>query len=312
MFASPSRLIGLGLVILAHVLGVSAAEKNVYLKEHYPASGKLGLRVDWGLLTRHGMSVRKEKTYEWAFSSRLRFSGSLKDVSNETIAGITVQAFRDMIENLRLYQTDGWNNLDKPPSITPGVMTVLVYDNEMIIGSSQRGPHGLSFIDIPAEVERDENGKVKDPDQVSEVYTDLMDCEAEYSRITGIKTPNSINHINSRHCGEVLVLHHWKRIFKGKDIANTENPRIFSVTKVNNPATKTWEIVPLDPCGKLPEGGMAETRDNKHGCMLFVTYRNPAVLIIPLATVPEQNVDVASLTGELPTRLELDSCIKRP
>lgn len=218
------------LFVLFLLLSLSQILDAANLNTKKDPQGQLAVRLDYELATRRSSSKGRapsEKGHSWIWSSHLKFQDSVTSITPGQLKKMAIDAHAEMQADMAQY------NVDEPADVLPGVMTIMAYDNEIILASSQKG--SSVFVD----------GLKNSP-----VKYQLQECRAAFS----IKNPTASNeakeHKNSRKCGELQALHHYfsldEHALEDADNTNARDPHI-RITSVFARHGETANIIPA--CG---------------------------------------------------------------
>lgn len=169
--------------------------------------------------------------YRWLFSTYLVFKESVENVSPAQLQQMAIDAHAEMQQDITQYDPELDEN-GKPVSL-PTVMTILAFDNKIILSSSQKGASG--FINSL-------------PDSPVKESIDI--CQAAFaSGAYDSKRPppagQTPDHMFSRKCGEVYAFHQYYQM--GNEDMKTREPK----ARVLAVGTGQWRRPAryMDPCG---------------------------------------------------------------
>ncbi|KAF5019290.1 hypothetical protein F66182_8708 [Fusarium sp. NRRL 66182] len=200
-------------------------------------AGELQVRLDWRL-------ARTSETQEaariaWVFSTHITFNKPVRDIPETQLAGLTKKAYLEMETDIKQYGVKVKNNGAIPAM--PGVMTLLAFDNEIILSSSIKGSNIITgFTDTP-------------------LWERLNRCDDIYQHYVDPEDTNG--HKNKRSCGEVMALYLYLRKYPNRSMEelSQRDPKVI-MTTVTKPARE--DIMIIKPCG--------QDEEDKHGCDLLV------------------------------------------
>lgn len=200
------------LLAFSHVLDASN------LNEKLEPKGQLGVRLDYELATLR--TSQKDSNHNWMWSSHLTFNEEVKTITAGQLTKIAVDAYKEMEADFMRY------DISDDFTLLPGVMSILAFDKEIILASSQKGL-----------------GALIDRYQESAVYKDLELCKIIW-RDYG--TGTEIEHDHKGKCGEVMTLHQYYRTHPETPLYDlTDRARATTVRKLRN-----GNYAPMLPCGR--------------------------------------------------------------
>ncbi|KAK4078065.1 hypothetical protein Purlil1_12086 [Purpureocillium lilacinum] len=202
------------------------------LTNERPGEGPLGVSLDYALATQGpGVVARpdvRRRTFPiTVFSSYIKFKEDVSQITNGQLVQIALDGYEEMERNAHeQYKAERQKDI-------PGVMTVLAYGNEIILGSSQKGGTSFTY----------DYG-------MNPVHKSLRECMG------------TTKHRTSGKCGEQLVAHMYYRVnpegAPGSIALPERNARAITVGLVESDTP-----VAMNPCGK--EGSL--------GCKTFVSHQ---------------------------------------
>lgn len=197
---------------------LNAANFNV---QHEP-KGPLKIRLDYELASRDQRQY--EGAHQWVFSTHLTFKNDVEDVTPGQLRKLAEDAYKEMEVDILQYDPK-LDKKKKKPVMQPGVMTILAFEKEIYLSSSQKGQS--AYID---EVE----------DSIFKEQLEL--CKIIWAEF-GVN-PDSPDHKNGRKCGEVMVFHQFSRVHRRRKLTDISPlARAATVHVLNG----KLEIIP--PCG---------------------------------------------------------------
>ncbi|KAF4982275.1 hypothetical protein FZEAL_2061 [Fusarium zealandicum] len=140
------------------------------LETKLPAQGALKVRLDYGLATQ--ATSPRETQHRWVYSSYLVFNEPVSSITDGQLRMIAQTAHKEML------------------NMAPSVMTIMAFDNKIILSSSQKGRSEFinSWPDSPVKLSLDR-------------------CSSLWRERVNADSNNSANseqyHKNSAKCGEV-------------------------------------------------------------------------------------------------------------
>ncbi|CZR38197.1 hypothetical protein FPRO06_07231 [Fusarium proliferatum] len=214
------------------------------LETKHPPKGLLKVRLDYGLATQPVRGEDEEGSHRWVWSSYLEFKDPVSSITDSQIRMMAQNAHKEMEIDMMQYDPE---DQDGQFAILPTVMTILAFDNKIILASSQRGRSG--FI----------NEWPQSPVKLS------LDRCSVFWRERALANPDYSNpyswHRNKAKCGEVNAFHLYY-MTNDQPIPDL-NPKM-RVTSVRKQG-KNYVIVP--PCGQNKNGVDSKT---EWGCNLLV------------------------------------------
>ncbi|KAH6680100.1 hypothetical protein F5X68DRAFT_234617 [Plectosphaerella plurivora] len=251
------------------------------LRNRKAPQGALGVRLDHHF----ALNNRKNKQeadyrYRWLFSTYLVFKESVENVSPAQLQQMAIDAHAEMQEDILQYNPEFDEN-GKPVNL-PTVITILAFDNKIILSSSQRGASG--FI----------NGL---PDSPVKEALDI--CQAAFaSGAYASKRPppagQTPDHRFSRKCGEIFAFHQYYQM--GNEDMTTREPkaRVLAVGNVEWRRAAQY----MDPCGTNIK--------TKWGCDITV----PEVGAVVLGNEGTAPYDLNEIAGGIDGIGQIQSCRK--
>lgn len=180
-----------------------------------PPKGKLGMSLDYQL-AKEDEDARRA-IYVW--STHLVFNGNVQSIRDGQLITLLWDARDEFVEDAQQYEFG--------PKRWPGAITILAFDNEIIISSSQKGPSfTYKYSQTP----------------VKEL---LAQCSAIWQQ--GAAGREEKQHRSQGSCGEIMTAHQYyltRQNQQGPPL-HTQNAR--TVTLFHNPFTKITDLIP--PCG---------------------------------------------------------------
>ena len=169
-------LVFLLLFLFGHVLEAANLERRL------PPQGELRVRLDYTLATHETAS--EEALHRWVWSSYIVFNGPVSSITKGQLRSIAQDAHAEMIADMGQYKPR------KKGVVRPSVMTIVAFDNKIILSSSQKGWSGFlnDWPDSPVNLALD---------RCSSVWRDRANTDPE---VTG--NPDLL-HRNQAKCGEV-------------------------------------------------------------------------------------------------------------
>ncbi|KAH7323234.1 hypothetical protein B0I35DRAFT_477113 [Stachybotrys elegans] len=224
-----SRHINLACLIFLLFVAFSSVLEAANLATRKEPRGELGVRLDHHFAV-NGRNKKQgpDRAFRWLFSTYIVFKESVADIEPAQLQQIAIDAHQEMRDDIAQYAVD----VDKEDQgVLPTVMTILAFDNQIILSSSQKGANG--FID----------GLEESPVRVA-----LNICRAAFAQgsTPGKRQPQSgtrPDHRYSRKCGEVYAFHHYYQL--NKQPLKKRNARVLAVSfeEYGEPA------VYVPPCG---------------------------------------------------------------
>lgn len=197
--------------------------------------GELGVRLDYNL----AIDGQKKKTgndgkFRWLFSSYLEFEESVASISPGQLQQMAIDAHKEMRDDIKQYKPQLDDETGMPIKL-PTVMSILAFDNKIILSSSQKGAVGFisSLEDSP-------------------VKRALNACQTIFANLDpakgGPKSGSQPDHMFGRSCGEIFAFHQYDLISEVEMIDLKPKARVLAV----GPADKEKWNEPAqykEPCG---------------------------------------------------------------
>ncbi|KAK2691302.1 hypothetical protein QWA68_010022 [Fusarium oxysporum] len=216
------------------------------LDTKHPAKGLLKVRLDYGLATQPVRGEDEgEGSHRWVFSSYLEFKDPVSSITDSQLRMMAQNAHKEMEIDMMQYDPE---DKDGQFAILPTVMTILAFDNKIILASSQRGRSG--FI----------NEWPQSPVKLSLDRCSVFWRERALANPTTYSNPYSW-HRNKAKCGEVNSFHLYYMTNDRPIPDLSPKMRVTSVRKQG----RDYKIVP--PCGQNKNG--VDSKD-EWGCNLLV------------------------------------------
>lgn len=185
--------------------------------------GPLGVTLDYSLATAWPLdqepSTGRERPRNWMWSSHLTFGQSVDAITDAQLWQIAIDAHGEMRADLAQYGI-GKKNM-------PTVMTVMAYNDEIILASSQKGQVSFSY-------------QYKN----TRVLESLQLCQAVWAGAADTHTDQP--HRNKGSCGEVMAAQLYYSVTENH--LSQFNPRVGSVA-IDKSLPAGSPPVPLAPCG---------------------------------------------------------------
>lgn len=192
------------LVTFGQFLDAAPWERKIK-DEVKPKADGLEVRLDYELYKRDNPG--------YLFSSHLKFDEK-PEISDKQLKTMAIEGYKEMEGMISEY---GIGNRGKPT-----VITILAFDNEIFLASSQKGDPAIT--------------------EDSPVTDDLDRCRDEFNKGKGTNT----DHTNQRKCGEVMAFDHY---YKSRVDPAKLGPdaRIAAIAKVKQDGVADYIVIP--PCG---------------------------------------------------------------
>ncbi|WAO88892.1 Hypothetical protein NCS54_00625900 [Fusarium falciforme] len=128
------------LILLALLLAFSQFLEAVDFSRPRQPKGDLKVRLDYALATDGGRTKRdkREGPHKWVFSTYLVFNEPVSSITSGQLRQIASDAIDEMSEDIMQYKPEDDDRTGRPRRL-PGVMTIMAFDNEIILASSQKG-----------------------------------------------------------------------------------------------------------------------------------------------------------------------------
>ncbi|KIL85503.1 hypothetical protein FAVG1_11461 [Fusarium avenaceum] len=209
----------------------------------HPAKGKLGVRLDYGLATQS--TDPRDSEHRWVYTSYLEFKEPVSSITDGQLRMMAQLAHKEIEADMLQYDPQ---NDDGGP-LLPSVMTIVAFDNKIILSSSQKGRSGFinEWPDSPVRLALD---------RCSALWRDRVIANPKTHQ-----NPDSY-HKNQAKCGEVNAFHQYY-MTNDKPIPDlAPKARVTTVIKQG----KSYAIIPA--CGTERNG-----KDSKTfwGCNLLVS-----------------------------------------
>ncbi|KAG8355463.1 hypothetical protein FVEN_g6795 [Fusarium venenatum] len=200
-------------------------------------AGELQIRLDWPLAKKSESGQAARLT--WLFSTHITFNEPVKDISRAQLGGLAQNAYLEMETDIKQYGVK--YKPGKKILAMPGVITLLAFDNEIILSSSMRGPNLITGFEDTS------------------LWARLNMCDELYKQY--IDENDVRGHKNERSCGEIMALHQYLKRYPERDMQElaARDPKVI-MTTVTQPNKQPIKII--KPCGTDEEGA--------HGCDLLV------------------------------------------
>ncbi|KAF4464697.1 hypothetical protein FALBO_8467 [Fusarium albosuccineum] len=226
------------LFLFVHIL--EAANLNT----KHPAQGALKVRLDYGLATQSTSS--RESAHRWVYSSYLVFNEPVSSITDGQLIMMARNAHREMEADMNQYEPHRTGRPGKL-AIEPSVMTIMAFDNKIILSSSQKGHSGFlnAWPDSPVRLALD---------RCSALWRDRVagDNDAD---------PNE-THKNEAKCGEVNAFFQYYMTHDTPISDLNPTPRVTTVLKA-----QSGDLLVIPPCGTKKDGTDSRT---EWGCNLLV------------------------------------------
>ncbi|EEU39833.1 uncharacterized protein NECHADRAFT_79715 [Fusarium vanettenii 77-13-4] len=193
------------LVLLVLLLAFSHFLEAADFSRNRQPKGDLKVRLDYALATNGGRNKRlkSETAHKWVFSTYLVFNEPVSSITSGQLKQIAFDAFDEMAEDIMQYDPENEARTGRPRRL-PGVMTIMAFDNEIILASSQKG--SVAFLS-------------RYPDNPVSQTLDL--CQTAWRDQVLSQEPENEqkatqDHFRQRKCGEVSTFFQYYQIHDKK------------------------------------------------------------------------------------------------
>lgn len=232
------------LILLFLLLAFSQFLDAVDFSRPRQPRGDLKVRLDYALATNGGRTknVRNDGAHKWVFSSYLVFNEPVSSITSGQLRQIVSDAIDEMAEDIMQYRPREDSRTGRPQRL-PGVMTIMAFDNEIILASSQKG--SAAFLN-------------SHPDSPVSETLDL--CQTIWRDKVLAQDPEDEekagqDHLNERKCGEVSTFFQYYQIHD-KKIADLD-PQARATTVIRT--GRGHKIIP--GCGTVKNSNPPKDRD---------------------------------------------------
>ncbi|KAF4339290.1 hypothetical protein FBEOM_6826 [Fusarium beomiforme] len=224
------------------------------LSSRRPAQGQLQVRLDYALaiqpLQGQSEETRKESQRRYLWSSYIVFNEPVSSITKGQLRMIAEEGYKEMEEDFQQYKPRNKVRGSNKPVYLPGVMTIVAFDNKIILSSSQKGLDG--FLDDWPE---------------SPVKLALDRCSSVWrERVANDPSRDAdpdATHKNKAKCGEVNSFHQYYMTHSTPISELRPKARVTTVAK----AFRGPGYPILAPCGTARNG---EDEKTFWGCNLLV------------------------------------------
>ncbi|PWY96629.1 hypothetical protein BO94DRAFT_541429 [Aspergillus sclerotioniger CBS 115572] len=229
--------------------------------------GPLGVRLDYAFATNWPTSINaipgRKTRRNWLWSSHLTFNSPVSTITDAQLWQMALDGYNEIQDDMDLYSITGRNN-------KPNALTVLAFEDEIIIASSQRGETSFSYNFANTEV-----------------LKTLQLCQIMWKDDTG----EDLQHRREEKFGEVMAAHMYYTIHNA--------PLVDQKARV---ATVMWDSVEaklkqVDPCGN--------PQNKIWGCDLFAKTYGMAELNI---NITPESYDLSTIAGGLSIKDQIQLC----
>ncbi|KAM6540406.1 hypothetical protein FALCPG4_002123 [Fusarium falciforme] len=248
------------LVLLVLLLSFSQfLEAGDFSRPHQP-KGKLKVRLDYALATDGGTTkrVRAESAHKWVFSTYLVFNEPVSSITSGQLKQIASDAIDEMNDDVLQYKPLRDPRTQRPMRV-PGVMTIMAFDNEIILASSQKGT--TAFLS-------------SHPDNPVSKTLDL--CQTIWKDQVLAQNPDdegkaAQDHVNERKCGEISTFFQYYQMHDKKIADLTPMARVTTVIRTTARGN-TVRHMSIPGCGTVKNSNPPRDRDDAWGCNLLVRH----------------------------------------
>ena len=202
------------------------------LRQPLAPLGPLGVTLDWSFTTRFpgGIPLQSKHKRNVIFSSHIVLNGPVSQFRDGQLWQIALDAYDEIQPDMEQY------GMRFAQQWAPGAMTILAWDNEIILASSQKGPQSFTY---------DYQGEDATPvlAQLNECQTQLQLLLESESR-EGEETPVVGIHRTSGKCGEEMAAHLYYLYNQGRPLRDRHAVVGTVVTAVIGQKPN-----PKNPCG---------------------------------------------------------------
>lgn len=229
------------------VVVISSLITAYNLDQELGPPGPLGVSLDYQFATSGSHDPARPFLRNWVFNSHIIFNQDVSTITDGQLVQIAIDAYGEIDAVQKQYQ------LNKGKT-TPRVMSILAFDSEIILVSSQKG--SASFMTDFG------NSKVRDS---------LQRCELMYANTAS--TILQAGHKNGASCGEVMAAHLFYQMYPEKNLADMKAVEV-SIASHALDEDKSKSLQVLDPCP-----GRVEVSLTTHGTQTAQPF--PATLETP-------------------------------
>lgn len=203
------------------------------LSTRHPPKGELKVRLDYGLATQSKSPI--EQRHKWVYSSYLVFNEPVSSITDGQLKMMAINAYREMEAEILQYKPRRPPRGSKP-AILPGVITIMAFDDKIILSSSQKGNTGFisAWPDSPVSLSLDRCSALW---KESVLADPTNNAEPIQEHRTGAK------------CGEVTAFHQYYMTHDQPISDLSPKARVTTVFKFRK---DTYRVIP--PCGTDREG----------------------------------------------------------
>ncbi|KAK3896774.1 hypothetical protein C8A05DRAFT_20327 [Staphylotrichum tortipilum] len=204
------------------ILALSVWADFDYRTPRHDGQGPLGVTLDYSLARSWPKEIpgkgQDPVARNFVWTSHIVLNGPVSRFTDGQLWRIALDAWNEIHPDMAQY------GIPRTKNLTPLAMSILAFDNEIILASSQKGKQSFSYASPENPVSRALNA------------CQIMSAE---------KTSVSKRHKNQGKCGEEMAAHIFYRLYPGQDLAS------------RNAVVGTWvadnhlSTVPVrtDPCG---------------------------------------------------------------
>ncbi|KAI6762374.1 hypothetical protein HG530_008354 [Fusarium avenaceum] len=239
------------------------------LSTRHPPKGELKVRLDYGLATQSKSPI--EQMHKWVYSSYLVFNEPVSSITDGQLKMMAINAYREMEAEILQYKPRRPPRGSKP-AILPGVITIMAFDDKIILSSSQKGNTGFisAWPDSPVSLSLDRCSALW---KESVLADPTNNAEPIQEHRTGAK------------CGEVTAFHQYYMTHDQPISDLSPKARVTTVFKFRK---DTYRVIP--PCGTDREGKASK---EEWGCNLLVPDQN----VDYLGDIEEEQYELGKIAG---------------
>lgn len=232
------------LILLVLLLAFGQFLEAVDFSTPYQPKGDLKVRLDYALATDGGRTRRdrRESRHKWVFSTYLVFNEPVSSITSGQLRQIVSDAIDEMTQDIMQYRPEPDDRTGRPQRL-PGVMTIMAFDKEIILASSQKG--SVAFLS------RYPNNPVSQTlDLCQTAWRDQV-----LSQDPGNEDKAAQDHFRQRKCGEVSTFFQYYQIHDKKIADLAPKARVSTIIRT----TTGHKIIP--GCGTVHNSNPPADRD---------------------------------------------------
>ncbi len=204
------------------ILALSVWAAFDYRTPRHDAQGPLGVTLDYSLARSWPQEIpgpgQNPVPRNFVWTSHIVLNGPVSKLTDGQLWRIALGAWNEMHPDMAQY------GITRSKNLTPLAMSILAFDNEIILASSQKGKQSFSYAGPETPVSRALNA-----------------CQLLSAEKTSVSRP----HKNQGKCGEEMAAHIFYLLYPGQDLASRN---AVVGTWVADDHTSTLPVR-TDPCG---------------------------------------------------------------